>query len=139
MPNYDHEHTVTLTSGAVGKTTFTVPCDLAAEVERLTIENKRLQWLMLPAVSGRGKPLGYLEELRVEVERLHAIIRDREATIDTLDRQRIDLGIERDELQAALEKHHWPDIVPGDGPCETCGLDASVWYRRQIDENEANS
>jgi len=100
MPNYDREHTVTLTSGDVGKTTFTVPCDLAAEVERLTIENKRLQWLMLPSVSGRAVPLGTNDELRVKIER----------------------------LQAALEKHHWPDLVPGDGPCETCGLNAEAWY-----------
>lgn len=32
-------------------------------------------------------------------------------------------------LRAALEKHHWPDLVPGDGPCDVCGLDASVAYQ----------
>lgn len=33
-----------------------------------------------------------------------------------------------EELRAALEKHHWPELVPGDGPCPVCGLDASVAY-----------
>jgi len=35
---------------------------------------------------------------------------------------------ERRQLRDALEKHHWPDLVPGDGPCETCGLRPEAWY-----------
>jgi len=38
------------------------------------------------------------------------------------------LRAENQALRAALEKHHWPDLVPGDGPCETCGLKAEARY-----------
>lgn len=47
----------------------------------------------------------------------------------TLDVEDIRLLMQRYErLQDALEKHHWPDWVPGDGPCDTCGLIPEAWY-----------
>jgi len=71
------------------------------------------------------------------------------AGIDQLTQERDQARAERDELRQAwidsrecaaeykaqnqalrdaMEKHHWPDLVPGDGPCETCGLKAEAWY-----------
>ena len=40
------------------------------------------------------------------------------------------LYVEIERLRKALEKHHWPDLVPGDGLCEVCGLDAQECYPR---------
>jgi hypothetical protein len=47
----------------------------------------------------------------------------------TLDVEDIRLLMQRyEQLQAALEKHHWPNWVPGDGACDVCGLFAEAWY-----------
>jgi len=48
--------------------------------------------------------------------------------LDQVERERDALRTTVERLQAALEKHHWPNLVPGDGPCETCSLTADAWY-----------
>jgi hypothetical protein len=70
------------------------------------------------------------ERTSVEVER-DAAVRFLAAAQDELYKRQeriyiLESKIER--LRGALEKHHWPDLVPGDGPCERCGLSADEWY-----------
>jgi hypothetical protein len=88
--------------------------DARAEIERLRATNKRLNAMVVA-----GFAMYDDTEARAVV--------DAEAIAKPI----MVLTSEVERLRAALEKHHWPDLVPGDGPCDVCGLSAEAWYRQR--------